>query len=133
MDIPGKGSLEHKWYQHKLCQHFSREGKKAQVEGWVRTRDGKKKNVDVLVWGEEGCFTSVEVACSPDHEVVNALAVFDNGSVKEHIIVCRDTKVRNKVNRKVGNNRELRILRDRGVVKVTTVSDCLSGKGKSEE
>lgn len=131
MPIKGKGGLEHKWYAHQLAQHFAGGSRKAQPEGWLRTKSGGK-NVDVLVWDQDGNFTTVEVACRPDHEVHNALAVFENPCVKKHIIVCRDAGVQAKVNARIKQVRELQVLRNNGIIEVSKVSDYLGKRVRKQ-
>jgi len=44
--LPGKGSYEHKLYQHLVCRHLQATGQKAAIEG--RTRKSSPKLIDVL-------------------------------------------------------------------------------------
>lgn len=77
--IPGKGGLEHKYWQHTIREYYAKQGWYAVIE---RNFDGK--NVDVGI-EKDSQKVAVEVELTPENLIVN---VEKDSKAVEKILVC---------------------------------------------
>jgi hypothetical protein len=123
-NIPGKGGLEHRYYQHLASSFYSKVYDKANVERDIKTDSGRK-GVDVVAHDKEGNLITIEIACSPGHEADNAIAALQDGKSSKHIIVCRDASIEQNVNQHINKFPTLKQLKKKGVLEITTVSEVI--------
>ena len=89
----GKGSFEHRLYQHLICEWSQAQGAKAKIEGRMK---GSDKAIDVLCEFPNNRFTAYEVTLHMENLLSNILADFGSG-VNELVIVTRDKSAQQKV------------------------------------
>lgn len=86
--IPGKGGLEHKYWQHVIRDYFRKLGYYAEIE-----RLYGPKNVDVGI-EKDGFAMAVEIELTKSNLIRNVQLDLDNG-IQHLIIAVRSTKARN--------------------------------------
>jgi hypothetical protein len=84
--LRGKGSFEHKLYQHLICNRLAKEGWEAKVEGRIT---GSQKAIDVLAISEKGGRIAYEITLHMDNLLSNIRLDLENGAT-EVIIITRD-------------------------------------------
>jgi Helicase HerA, central domain len=85
--IPGKGSFEHKLYQHIICEKRKVDGLEAKIEGRIR---GSEKSIDVLVRSEDGSYIAYEVTLHFDNLLSSSIRHDLATGVSKVVIVTRD-------------------------------------------
>ena len=89
---PGKGGFAHRFFQHRVHQHYQSLGYRAQIEACLA---GSGKCVDVGVW-KPGYKSAIEIAMNPHHEPINLVKDIEAGW-NEVVITYLDSKVAKKI------------------------------------
>jgi hypothetical protein len=99
--VPGKGTFEHKLYQHKIAQYLERAGfEDVKIEGRV---GGSQKSIDVLARAVDDSFIGHEVTLSFDNLLDNIRNDLSAGCT-EVVIVARDKPGMAKAQKLVQND-----------------------------
>ena len=101
--IPGKGSYEHKLYQHIICEKLSNDNLEAKIEGRIK---GFDKSIDVLGRTEDGNYIAYEVTFHFDNLLSNIHLDFAAGVSKVEI-VTRDNPAMEKAAVMVSEDKSL--------------------------
>jgi hypothetical protein len=88
LKIPGKGGLEHKYWQHVIKKYFEKLGYYAEIEKLYGP-----KNVDVGI-EKDGAVMAVEIELTNSNLIKNVQLDLANG-VQHLIIAVRSTKAKN--------------------------------------
>ncbi|UCB52791.1 MAG: ATP-binding protein [Candidatus Zixiibacteriota bacterium] len=86
--IPGKGSFDHKYWQHIIKEYYEKKGQVAEVEKFYNT-----KSVDVLIKKDDGFLLAVEIELGgPDRIASNVMSDINAGI--HHVIATAKTRKR---------------------------------------